>query len=100
MRGVKAAMEKRDVSAMPPTPVFVDNSGVLAVINDRTMKAANKHIYRTVAETREHVHLDKHVVPVKIDTKANLANALTKQEPGLRESAAQLRLIAGPPEEA
>ena len=98
-RGVKAALEKRDVNAMPPTPVYVDNAGVLSVINDTTMKHANKHIYRTVAETREHVYLDGIVKPVKIDTKANLANALTKQEPGLRESAAQLRLIAGPREE-
>ena len=95
-RGVKAALEKRDVAGIPPTPVYVDNAGVLSMLNDRTMKAANKHIYRTVAESREHVHLDKHVVPVKINTKDNLANALTKQEPGLRDSAAQLRLIAGP----
>ena len=39
---------------------------------------------------------DKVVHPVKISTKLNLANALTKQEPGLRESAAQLRQITGP----
>jgi hypothetical protein len=81
---------------MVPTPVYVDNAGVLSMINDKTMKAANRHIYRTLAENRERVHLDKSVVPIKINTKLNLANALTKQEPGLRDSAAQLRLIVGP----
>ena len=40
---------------------------------------------------------DKTVHPVKVDTKDNLANVLTKQEPGLRESAVQLRKITGPP---
>jgi hypothetical protein len=95
-RGVKAALERRDVRTIPPTPIFVDNSGVLAMLQDKTMKHANKHIYRTIAENRERVHLDKTVVPVKINTKSNLANALTKQEPGLLESAKQLRLIAGP----
>ena len=96
IRGVKAALERRDDNKMPPTPVYVDNAGVLSMINDKTMKAANKHIYRTLAENRERVLLDKIVVPIKINTKENLANALTKQEPGLKESAAQLRLITGP----
>ena len=67
------------------------------MLGDITLKAANKHIFRTLAENRERVNLDHTVVPVKVDTKDNLANAMTKQEPGLRESAAQLREIAGPP---
>ena len=61
------------------------------------MKAANQHIYRTLCEIRERVQKDKVAHPTKIDTKENVANALTKQEHGLRDSAAQLRLIAGPP---
>ena len=81
---------------MPPTPVFVDNAGVLSMLDGVTLKAANKHIYRTLQENRERVHLDKTVVAVKINTKDNIANALTKQEPGIDTSAAQLRLIAGP----
>jgi hypothetical protein len=36
------------------------------------------------------------VTPIKIDTALNLANAMTKQEHGVPESAAQLRQIAGP----
>jgi hypothetical protein len=60
------------------------------------MKSANKHIFKTLAEARERVNLDMTVVAVKVDTKDNLANAMTKQEPGLRESAAQMRQIAGP----
>ena len=96
LRGVKAALERRDVRTMPPTVVHVDNAGVLAMIDGTTIKSANKHIYRTLAEVRERVHLDKSVIAVKVATKKNIANALTKQEPGLDESAAQLRCITGP----
>ena len=81
---------------MPPTKVYVDNFGVLAMLGDITLRSANKHIYRALQENRERVHLDKSVIAVKIDTKDNLANAMTKQEHGLRDSAAQMRLIAGP----
>ena len=42
------------------------------------------------------MNLDKIVVPGKVDTKDNLANAMTKQERAVAESAAQLRQIAGP----
>jgi hypothetical protein len=96
LRGVKAALERRDVREMPPTPVFVDNAGVLSMLEGITVKSANKHIYKTLAENRERVNVDKTVVAIKIDTKDNLANAMTKQEPGLHDSAAQLRKIAGP----
>jgi hypothetical protein len=81
---------------MPPTPVYVDNAGVISMLKGATIKAANKHIYKTLAENRERVNLDKAVIVIKIDTKNNLANAMTKQEHGLRDSAAQMRLIAGP----
>ena len=97
LRGIKGGLERRDPLLMPPTPVFVDNAGVLAMLGDPTLKSANKHIYRALQETRERVHLDKSVLPVKVDTKINLANAMTKQEPGVYTSAAQLRLITGPP---
>jgi hypothetical protein len=96
LRGIKAALERRDVDKMPPTPVYVDNAGVISMLEGATIKSANKHIYKTLAENRERVNLDKAVIAVKIDTKDNLANAMTKQEHGLRDSAAQLRLIAGP----
>ena len=97
LRGVKAALERRQAAELPPTPVLVDNAGVISMLDDPTLKSANRHIYRTLAENRERVHLDKFVIPAKINTKDNLANALTKQESGIAESAAQLRLIAGPP---
>ena len=94
--GVKAALEGRLVSSIPSTPVQVDNAGVMAVIRDRTMKSTNRHIYRPIYEIRDRVHREKIVHPVKIDTKDNVANALTKQEAALRQSAEQLRCIAGP----
>jgi hypothetical protein len=97
LRGIKAALERRQLASMPPTPVLVDNAGVISMLEDTTLKAANRHIFRALAENRERVHLDKSVIPVKIGTKNNLANALTKQESGIAESAAQLRLITGPP---
>jgi hypothetical protein len=94
--GVKAAFERRDVDTMPPTPIYVDNAGVLAMIGGSTIKSANKHIYRTLAEARERVHIDKSVEVIKIDTKENIVNAMTKQEHGICESAEQLRQITGP----
>ena len=96
LRGIKAALERREVADMPPTPVLVDNAGVISMLEDATLKSANRHIYRTLAENRERVHLDKSVVAVKINTEHNLANALTKQEHGITASVAQLRLITGP----
>ena len=96
LRGIKAALERRNVDSMPPTVVHVDNAGVLSMIDGTTIKSANKHIYRALAEVRERVHLDKTVKAVKVGTKDNIANAMTKQEPGLDESAAQLRCITGP----
>jgi hypothetical protein len=74
----------------------VDNAGVISMLESATIKAANKHIYKALAENRERVHLDESVVAVKVDTKDNIANAMTKQEHGLHESAAQLRRITGP----
>ena len=99
VRGIKAALERRDEDSIEPTPIHVDNAGVLSIIDDDTIKSPKKHIYRTVCECRERVHDEKVAVPVKIHTKDNLANALTKQEPGLRDSATQLRLSTGPPPE-
>ena len=96
LRGVKAGLERRDEVSMPATPVYVDNAGVLSMLKDTTLKSANKHIYRTLQEARERVSLDKAVVAIKVHTKDNIANAMTKQEPGIDSSAAQLRLITGP----
>ena len=96
LRGIKAAFERRDEANMPPTPVYVDNAGVLSMVNDVTIKAANKHIYRTLAEARVLVQVEKVVTPIKIDTNDNISNAMTKQEPGIEKSAAQLRQVTGP----
>jgi hypothetical protein len=94
--GVKSVLERRTMGSINPIPHYVDNAGVISIIDDATMKSPNKHIFRTVCECREAVHKDKVVVPVKIPTKENLSNGLTKQEHGLKESAAQLRELAGP----
>jgi hypothetical protein len=97
LRGVKAVLEHRDIRTMPPTKINVDNAGVLSMLEGATLKSANKHIFKTLAENRERVNLDKSVIAIKIDTTLNLANAMTKQEHGLPGSAAQLQQIAGPP---
>ena len=78
IRGIKVPLEKRDVKKMSPTSIFVDNAGVLSMLEGNTVKPANRHIFRTLAENRETVHLDKVVVPIKVPTKENLANAMTK----------------------
>ena len=96
IRGVKAGLERRAESSIPPTPVFVDNSGVLAMLKDTTLKSANKHIYRTLQEARERVNLDRAVVAVKVNTKDNIANSMTKQEPVSADSINQILLITEP----
>ena len=37
MRGVKAALEHRDLAKMPPTPINVDNAGVLSMLDGDTL---------------------------------------------------------------
>jgi len=75
--GIKAALEHRTVESIKPIPLYVDNAGVISIIDDATMKSPNKHIYRTVCECWEAVHDDKFVVPVKVPTEKNLSNAHT-----------------------
>ena len=95
VRGVKAELERRDERSIAPTRVNVDSAGVLAMLKGITVKAANGHIFRSLAENRERVNDDRSVLPVKVGTADNLANALTKQEaPGT--SVKQLLLITGP----
>ena len=65
IRGIKAALEGRDRDTIPPTPCLVDNNGVLSMLKDITIKTANRHIFRSLAENRERVNLDKIVVPCK-----------------------------------
>ena len=57
LRGIKAALERREVTSMPSTPVLVDNAGIISMLEDVTLKSANRHIYRALAENRERVHL-------------------------------------------
>jgi hypothetical protein len=97
LRGLKAALERREGSQMPPTTVYVDNAGVLAMLSGVNIKAANRHIFKALAENRERVKVDKIIAPVKIDTKDNIANAMTKQEHDVKASVAQLLQITGPP---
>ena len=58
VRAVKAALEQRDVDGIPPTPVMVDNAGVISIIDDSTMKTSNRHIYGAIYEVRQSVHKD------------------------------------------
>ena len=89
-------LESREETSMPPTQVIVDNSGVISMMKDNTLKSANNHMFRTLQECRERVNLDKAVITVEFDTKDKIVNAMTKQEPGLDGRASQLRLITGP----
>ena len=97
-KGPSVSRPRKDIyiSSIPPTPIHVDNSGVLAMLKGNTIKTANKHIYRTLAEAREKVQLDAIVNPVKVNTEDNIANALTKQDLSVYASAAQLLQITGP----
>ena len=63
---------------MPPTPVKTDNDGVRSITANVTLPAPNRHIFKTIAECRERVHLDKEVLPVRVDSSDNIADCLTK----------------------
>ncbi len=78
MRGTIAYLQHLDVNTLPPTPIKVDNSGVLAILTNVTLPAANRHIYKTIAEARERVNLDGVVTQVKIASVDNIADCLTK----------------------
>jgi hypothetical protein len=79
---------------MPPTSTNVDNAGVFSMLDGITLKFANKHIFRTLAENRKRVHLEKSVVAVKIATELNLSN---KQEHGPPSIKALLNSKRRPP---
>ena len=95
-RGLLAALENLPPDDIPPTPVFVDNAGVVSIINNRTLKSPNRHIFRTIAEIREHVHQIKAVIPIKITSPNNLSDTMTKPAKPHSPSAANLLLIAAP----
>lgn len=81
MRGVVAELERRSVETLPPTPIKVDNSGVVSVLVNVTLPAANRHVYRTICECRERSQRDRTVSAVKVDSKDNYADCLTKAGP-------------------
>jgi hypothetical protein len=78
LRGTAAALQRIDLAVMPPTLVRTDNNGVLSILATVTLPQANRHIWKTIAEARERVHLDHAVLPVKVDTLDNVADCLTK----------------------
>jgi len=96
LRGVKAALEHRSPESLAPTTLLVDNTGVLSMMIETTIKAANRHIYCALAETRHLVNVEKCVLPTKIVSNDNVANALTKQEPHGSQTTWQFLLFAGP----
>lgn len=95
LRAVKAALERRSPESISPTPIYVDNAGVIAMLEDPVHHSANKHICHSLAEAREQVAV-RQVVAIKCASRDNLANPLTKQL-GVPESMRQLSLLAGPP---
>jgi histone deacetylase 1/2 len=93
LRGTAAALNRTNIAAMPPTPVRTDNNGVLSILATVTLPQANRHIWKTIAEARERVHLDHAVLPVKVDTCDNVADCLTKPA---TKSSKHMRALAHP----
>ena len=93
LRGTVAALQRTSLALMPPTPVRTDNSGVLSILATVTLPQANRHIWKTIAEARERVHLDRAVLPVKVDTLDNVADCLTKPA---TKSSKHMRALAHP----
>ena len=81
LRNIKADLERRQVSSLKPTSLFVDNQGVISILEKPLHHAANKHLMRDFHELREHLK-GGHVQVIKIDSSQNRANPLTKQPSG------------------
>jgi hypothetical protein len=67
--------------ALVYSKVFEDNNGALALANAPKMNPRTKHIAIKYHHFREHVGSEKGIEVVKIDTKEQLADSLTKGLP-------------------
>ena len=93
LRGLSAEFMGIHLDAVPPVRTYVDNAGVLALLEHPIHHEANKHIAHTIAQVREAVQ-DLNIVPTKIAAELNLADSGTKQPHGPAAIADRLRLAA------
>ncbi len=63
-----------------PVPLFVDNSGVISLLQNPVDHAANKHIRISCHYSRELME-EKTIAPQRVSSEANLADAFTKPLP-------------------
>ena len=82
-------------NAMPPTPILIDNTGALKLIQDAIQHTANKHILHHLHELRERFSAGRFYA-VKVSTDNNLADAGTKQLATAEASRRILAFLAAP----
>ena len=80
---------------MPPTPILIDNTGALKLIQDAIQHTANKQILHHLHELRERI-LAGRFYAVKVSTDDNLADAGTKQLATAEASRRILAFLAAP----
>jgi hypothetical protein len=81
--------------AMPSTPILIDNTGALKLIQDAIQHTANKQILHHLHELRERI-LAGRFYAVKVSTDDNLADAGTKQLATAEASRRLLAFLAAP----
>jgi hypothetical protein len=80
---------------LPPIPILIDSTGAIKLIENPIQHVANKQILHQLRELRERCASGK-FYPVKVDTKANLADAGTKQLATIASSKNLLAYLAAP----
>lgn len=80
---------------MPPTPILIDNTGALKLIQDAIQHTANKQILHHLHELRERISAGRFYA-IKVSTDDNLADAGTKQLATAEASRRMLAFLAAP----
>ena len=80
--------------AVTPVPIYVDNSGVVSMVFNPVDHKANKHVRIACHYARELMQ-EKVILPQRVPSEQNLADAFTKPLPGPSFKAVVSKYVAG-----
>ena len=78
-----------------PVPLYVDNSGVISLVQNPVDHQANKHIRVNCHYARE-MAMHGHIAPQRVATENNLADMFTKALGGVAFKAVVGNFVSGP----
>ena len=77
LRRVKAFLDGKNVTAIPPTVLFCDNQSAILISDANTTTKRMKHVMTRIAYLREQIEA-KEIYLFHIGTKGELADIMTK----------------------